>query len=216
MNIKTDFYIDQHQRWPQEGHHILTQYDETTILVYQAYHQRIGEYALKHGHFGGEFRFDRMSWIKPNFLWMMYRSDWGRAAHQEVVLGIRLRRTFFDLLLEQAVWSSFKRNHYESKEMWKAAVTNSDVRLQWDPDHFPTGEKCGRRAIQLGLRGDLLEAFACREMLEVIDLRPFLNEQRPHRHKWQSRTLRTPLEFRYQPTSEVARARIGLDSDDLD
>jgi len=28
----------------------------------------------------------------------------------------------------------------------------SDVRLQWDPDHLPTGESHKRRAIQLGLR----------------------------------------------------------------
>ena len=42
--------------------------------------------------------YNRMSWIKPNFLWMMYRSNWGRSQGQEVVLAVRLKRSFFDSL----------------------------------------------------------------------------------------------------------------------
>src|SRR4051794_29690087 len=44
-----------------------------------------------------------MSWVKPNFLWMMYRSGWGAKEGQEVTLALRLRRQFFDALLAQAV-----------------------------------------------------------------------------------------------------------------
>ncbi len=32
---------------------------------------------------------------------------------------------------------------------------DSDVRLQWDPDHKPDGSKETRRAIQLGLRNSV-------------------------------------------------------------
>ncbi|HVC99083.1 MAG TPA: DUF4291 family protein [Pirellulales bacterium] len=45
-------------------------------------------------------RFTRMSWIKPNFLWMMYLSNREAAEGQEVVLALRLRRAFFESLLE--------------------------------------------------------------------------------------------------------------------
>lgn len=48
-----------------------------------------------------------MSWIKPNFLWMMYRCGWGTKPDQKIVLAIRLRRTGFDELLAQTVPSRF-------------------------------------------------------------------------------------------------------------
>jgi hypothetical protein len=52
------------------------------------------------------------------------------------------------------------------------------VRLQWDPDHSPSGHKLERRAIQLGLRGRALVALAHEELLEVIDMRSFVDAQR--------------------------------------
>lgn len=39
-----------------------------------------------------------------------------------------------------------------SDEKERGLKDKSDVRLQWDPDHVPTGESHKRRAIQLGLR----------------------------------------------------------------
>lgn len=48
-----------------------------------------------------------MSWVKPSFLWMMYRSGWAQEPGQEVVLGLRIARAFFDELLETAVVSSY-------------------------------------------------------------------------------------------------------------
>src|SRR5262249_15231057 len=154
----------------QTGRHILAQFDEDTIIVYQAYSPSIGQFAVENGYFGGDFKYSRMSWIKPNFLWMMYRSQWGQAEGQEVILAIRLRRKFFDSLLAQAASSSFDSQSFASQEAWEAAVARSDVRVQWDPDHLPTGEKCERRAIQLGLRGAALEAYGKREAVQIIDM----------------------------------------------
>ncbi len=73
MNLETASYIEQSRQWPTTGRHILATYNEDTIVVYQAYRHEIADYALAHGRFGGPFSFSRMSWIKPNFLWMMYR-----------------------------------------------------------------------------------------------------------------------------------------------
>jgi len=73
MNVPTRAYVDQVREWPRAGRHILSQYDDGTIVVYQEYAPAIGRFATMHGHFGGEFKYTRMSWIKPNFLWMMYR-----------------------------------------------------------------------------------------------------------------------------------------------
>jgi len=67
MRLPTELYVQQARRWPAEGRHILAHYDAETIVVYQAYRPSIGEYVIKHGVFGGEFSYSRMSWIKPNF-----------------------------------------------------------------------------------------------------------------------------------------------------
>jgi Domain of unknown function (DUF4291) len=152
-----------------------------------------------------------MSWIKPNFLWMMYRSDWGRSEGQEVILAIRLRRSFFDSLLQQAVFSSFRASGFCDRDEWKAAVNGSDVRLQWDPDHTPTGDKCERRAIQLGLLGETVEAFGKREALEIIDISDFVAQQREHINSWQRGTLVTPAERVYRPSDTQAIENCGLD-----
>ena len=201
MTISTKPYKDQIQEWPNAGRHILAHFDDETIIVYQAYCPAIAEFALKHGSFGGEFKYTRMSWIKPNFLWMMYRSNWGRSVGQEVVLGIRLRRNFFDSLLAKSVPSSFWHEHYSDQESWKQQVASSDVRLQWDPDHLPNGTKCERRAIQLGLRGETLEQYGREEILELIDLSTFISNQRALINRWKDGELQTPTEIIYPADS---------------
>jgi len=59
-------------------------FDEQTIRVYQAYGDAIADPALKAGTFVPPFSMTRMSWIKPSFLWMMYRSGWGTKPGQEI------------------------------------------------------------------------------------------------------------------------------------
>jgi hypothetical protein len=178
MPLLYEPYSEQVKAWPKDGRHILAQYDNESVVVYQAYNPTIGRYAVEHGRFGGEFSLSRMSWIKPNFLWMMYRSGWGTKEGQEVTLGLRLRRTFFEEILAEAVQSTYHAGHYAIQEEWQSALRRSNVRLQWDPDHGPRGNKLERRAIQLGLRGPVLEAFGQRELLEVIDLTDFVSQQR--------------------------------------
>jgi hypothetical protein len=202
--VATVPYAEQAKGWPLTGEHILAQFDDETIVVYQAYRREIAQFAIDKGYFGGEFKYSRMSWIKPNFLWMMYRSRWGQAEGQEVVLAIRLRRQFFDSLLAQVVPSSFDASTFRSHEEWAAAVARSDVRLQWDPDHLPTGEKCERRAIQLGLRGAALEAYGKREIVQILDLSDLVAEQRSNVRDWKNGRLMTPAERVYVPAGQRA------------
>jgi hypothetical protein len=212
MKLPTEPYPEQAQRWPSAGRHILAHYDEHSIVVYQAYRPAIGRFTLEHGYFGGDFSFSRMSWIKPNFLWMMYRCGWGTKEGQEITLGLRLRRAFFDSILAQAVPSGYDEGHYPTREQWQHALAISSVRLQWDPDHSPSGAKLERRAIQLGLRSEVLEAFAKRELLEVIEMTEFVAEQRPHAASAGFAELRTPLERVYVPADPLVGKRLGLAS----
>lgn len=210
--LPTELYTEQVRLWPSAGRHILAQHDDNTIIVYQAYTSSIGRYAVEHGRFGGdEFSYSRMSWIKPNFLWMMYRSGWGTKEGQEVTLALRLRKQFFDSLLAEAVPSSWNWDMHASEVEWAKAVKRSSVRLQWDPDHHPSGAKLNRRAIQLGLRGQALEAFGQRELVEVIDLSDFVYEQRERRTRHGIAALLTPRERVYRPADATIAARLRLD-----
>lgn len=210
MALVMEPYPEQVKLWPQEGRHILAQFDAETVVVYQAYRPAIGRYAAEHGSFGGDFSYSRMSWVKPNFLWMMYRSGWGTKENQEVTLALRIRRTFFDSLLAAAVPSSWDQELFATEEDWSQAVERSSVRLQWDPDHHPSGMKLERRAIQLGLRGEVLEAFGKRELVEVIDLSEFVAEQRVRLSSGGVSAIVTPRERVYRPASPEVASRMRL------
>lgn len=209
MQLSIASYLTQSRQWPARGKHILAQHDAETVIVYQAYRPEVADFALEHGHFGGpHFSFSRMSWIKPNFLWMMYRCGWATKPEQQRVLALRLRRAFFDSLLERAVLSSF--NGACDPAVWQAQVAASDVRLQWDPDHTPSGAKLERRALQLGLRGAALAAYARDELLEVVDMTAFVAKQREFAGA-REELLQTPVEQVYLPTGGLARVRSGID-----
>lgn len=210
MPLITEPYPDQLKLWPRDGRHILAQFDADTVIVYQAYRPAIGRFAAEHGSFGGDFSYSRMSWIKPNFLWMTFRSGWGTKADQEVTLALRLRRAFFDSLLAAAVPSSWDRGLFASEDDWAQAVARSSVRLQWDPDHHPSGAKLERRAIQLGLRGEALEAFGRRELVEVIDVSDYVAEQRARLLSGGASAIETPRERVYRPADPAVARRLVL------
>ena len=141
---RSDSYEQQSRHvWPGRGQHILAQYDNDTVVVYQAFKESIANYAVKHQKFSGcpDYCPDRMTWIKTNYLWMMFRSNWGSKHNQTHILAIWLHREAFDRYLQQA--------------RCKGSVRGAEgtVRLQWDPDHFPNGHRHPyRRAVQLGLK----------------------------------------------------------------
>ena len=170
-------YLEQLRTWPSLGRHILAQFDDDTIVVYQAYRPSIAEYALKRRQFGGDFSFERMSWIKTNFLWMMYRSAWGTEPGQEVTLAIWLSRQGFSQILQESVSTSFTTLAHADERAWRAALAASDVRLQWDPDHDPAGTPLPRRAIQLGIRGVSLKRFSSEWIRDIEDISEFVREQ---------------------------------------
>lgn len=59
-------------------------FDDSTITVYQAYNKYIATAAVKAQTFVPPFKTDRMTWIKPSLLWMMYRSGWATKENQDI------------------------------------------------------------------------------------------------------------------------------------
>lgn len=206
--MNAESYAAQDARWPRTGRHIIAQFDDASVVVYQAYRPEIGRFAAQHGYFGGAFSLGRMSWIKPNFLWMMYRCGWASKEGQEVVLAVRLKRAAFDEILSQAVPSSFAPELHATEAEWKAAVAGSDVRLQWDPDHDPTGRPLARKAIQLGLRRGVLARYAKEWLLGIEDATAFVREQAANASR--PELLQTPREEVYPVRDPATARRLGL------
>ena len=211
MRLYSEPYASQAERLPRSGRYILAQYDDESIVVYQAFRPAIGRWAVEHGRFGGEFSFARMSWIKTSFLWMMYRSGWATKPGQEVILAVWLQRAGFEAILAEAVPATFDPAHYPDEPTWSAAVARSPVRLQWDPDRTPGGRPLGRRAIQLGLRGRMLARYATEWTLRIEDITDFVREQAALvRSSEERRDLLVPHAEVYWPASAETAARIGL------
>ncbi|WP_394749970.1 DUF4291 domain-containing protein [Spongiimicrobium salis] len=210
MNLQLEHYKKQQKIWPQNGHHIMAQFDEEKIIVYQSYRSSIGRFAVENQFFGGDFSLTRMTWIKPNFLWMMYRNGWGTKEGQEVILAIHLKRKAFERYLKKAVYSSYQEEIYGTREAWVEQVKNSNIRLQWDPDHDPYGAKLERRAIQLGIRNQEIESYAKDDILMIEDISDFVGEQRMFVTNQSLERLQTPLESPYMPYDRQVAEKLKL------
>ncbi len=210
MRIETAPYVDQQSTWPEEGRHILAQYNDLSVIVYQAYSPAIGRFAVEHQWFGGGFSYTRMSWVKPGFLWMMHRSGWGTKPGQEVILAVAVRREFFEAVLARAVSSSYDNDVYANTEAWRVEAATSSARFQWDPDHDPLGIPQRRRALQLGLRGATLREYGREAIVEIADLSEFVASQRGFVQARDHHRLLTPVERVYLPSDPGVVQRLKL------
>jgi hypothetical protein len=110
---------------------IRADYDDATIVVYQAYSAAIALPAVQHNRFVPPFSRDRMTWIKPSFLWMMERSGWGHKSGQEHILAIRITRQGWEAALAQAVLTAFTQGVYRDDDDWQHQLDAAPVRVQW-------------------------------------------------------------------------------------
>jgi len=147
---------------------------------------------------------------QPNFLWMMYRNGWGTKEGQETVLAIHIKREAFEKYLKDAVYSSFQSDIYSSHDDWKTQVKESNIRLQWDPDHDPYGAKLERRAIQLGIRGDDVIKYAKEDIIKIEDISDFVNKEYQKVLNNDLDTLLVPEEKPYYSKNEDVNKRLRL------
>jgi hypothetical protein len=147
-------------------------FDAQTVRVYQAYPPEIATSAVAAQAFKPPFKMGRMTWIKPSFMWMMYRSGWGRKAGQEVVLGIDILREGFEWALAHSSASHFDAALYSNEAEWRSLLEASPVRVQWDPERSITLEALPWRSIQVGLSGEAVQAYVDRWVTRIDDLTP--------------------------------------------
>ncbi|MCA3175838.1 MAG: DUF4291 domain-containing protein [Burkholderiales bacterium] len=153
-------------------------YDTTTIRVYQAYSDAIADSALAHGTFvSPPFKMDRMTWIKPSFLWMMYRAGWGlQDAGQKRILAIDITREGFEWALAHSCLSHADESM--SKEEWEAKKNASPVRIQWDPERDLFLRPLEHRAIQIGLSKEAIRRYVNEWICNITEVTPLAHEIR--------------------------------------
>jgi HD superfamily phosphohydrolase len=144
-------------------------YDEKVVRIYQAYNSKIANEALRKGTFGTFFDRSRMTWIKPSFLWMMYRSGWASKKNQERILAIDIDRNAFKYLVENAIDSKYHEK-FGSYANWKRLIKESDIRAQWDPERDVYGKRLNERAIQIGLRGNMINKYVDEWIVNIVDI----------------------------------------------
>ncbi|HBP16371.1 MAG TPA: DUF4291 domain-containing protein [Planctomycetes bacterium] len=151
---------------PTPQRQIRARYDERTIRVYQAYNDAIAEAALAAQTFVAPFSRTRMTWIKPSFLWMMYRSGWGQKdPGQRRVLGIDLTREGFEWALRHASLS-----HGDQVD------TSKPVRVQWDPERDIDLARLEHRSIQIGLKDEAVRRYVDEWIVGVEEVTELAHE----------------------------------------
>jgi len=145
-------------------------YDDRTITVYQAYPPEIAVPSLTAGRFVAPFKRERMTWIKPSFLWMMYRCGWGSKPGQERVLGVRILRSGFEAALAHACLSHYDGDLDPDRSAWARRLRTSPVRIQWDPERSLHLTPLPYRSLQIGLAHEMVDRYLDEWTVEISDL----------------------------------------------
>jgi hypothetical protein len=145
-------------------------FSERTIRVYQAFSPEIANQAMAAQTFKPPFKQERMTWIKPSFTWMMYRSGWATKPGQERILGIDILRSGFEWALGHSSLSHFDSTMHGSFEEWQAMLRASPVRIQWDPERTLRLEPLPWRTIQVGLGGEAVDAYLGQWIVSIEDV----------------------------------------------
>jgi len=151
------------------------EWDDEGVFVYQAYNDCIADWALAHQQFGGPgFCPRRMTWIKPSFAWVLYRSGYGQKHGQTRILKIKLPHDALAEILCQCQCVDTNKATRKSKAHKDQDISNG--RVQWDPERdlmSADGKEPRKllrcRAIQIGLAGSLSEFFV-KHIISIQDV----------------------------------------------
>ncbi len=194
-----------------EVYEIRADYNERSIVVYQAYRPDIALPALEQQRFVPPFSLNRMTWIKPSFLWMMERSNWGKKPGQEYILAVRITRQGWEEALAEAVLTSPEKGVYRDQDDWQRQAKHALVLVQWDPERSIHGKSLPTRSIQVGLSRHIIERYVNEWTLEINDMTPLVKKlaallQSGHADK--AKEL-LPKEWVYPVPDAIAR-RLGM------
>ncbi len=190
---------------------IRADYNKETVTVYQAYGKSIALPAIRNNKFESPFSFNRMTWIKPSYLWLMERSNWGTKSNQEYILGIKIKRTHWEKALSIGVLTDPDKSIYKSGALWNKEFQNAKIHIQWDPERTLKGVKMQVRSIQVGIGRDLIKEYNEEWIEEITDLTPLTKKIRLllKEGKYKEAKRLVPEEKIYEVPNDTKR-RIGI------
>ena len=186
-------------------------FDRETITIYQAYNKAIALVAIKEQKFVLPFSFNRMTWIKPSFLWMMERSGWGKKSNQEYILAIKIKRSFWEEALSNAVLTHPEDTLYKEIGLWEKLFSEAKIYVQWDPERNLQGTKLPHRSIQVGVSRFWAEKYN-EAIVSIEDITPLVKKIYDFRKKGKTDNSQKllPTEKKYPIPAEIAQ-KIGID-----
>ncbi len=189
-------------------------YDDDTIRVYQAFSKEIALPALEAQTFVPPFKTEGIvTWIKPSFLWCMKRTHWGKytriskkgtAGEEEnnaVVLGIEIKRSFFDYLMSIAFITHRDEFPEIDSDTWSGKYQNAPVRVQWDPEKNYAGNPREFKSIQIGLKNHTLVEYP-KNIVRMYDMIDVINEVKAE-EDFEKQILLLPDEKPYPVSKEI-------------
>ena len=187
-------------------------YTPTTITVYQAYPPEIANPALEKQKFVPPFSRLRMTWIKPSFLWMAYRSGWATKQRQERILAIEITREGFEWALRNSCLShqdATTRDTTLDKEQWQQRLRASPVRIQWDPERDFQHRPLNHRAIQIGLGPEAVTRYVDEWIVFIVDVTNAMQQvkNRVDKGDFEAAQQLLPKEKAY-PLSDELKAKV--------
>jgi hypothetical protein len=186
-------------------------FDDSTIVVYQAYRSEIAVPAVAQQRFVPPFSLGRMTWIKPSFLWMMERSNWAHKPGQEHVLAIHITRAGWEEALSRAVLSAPLPGLYHDHDDWRRQLDQATVVVQWDPERTLRGKRLPSKSIQVGLSRHVIQRYVEEWTVEIRDVTPLVHRlyQLIQTGAVNRAAAQLPRERMYPLSSDIAR-RIGV------
>ena len=172
-----------------------------TLVVYQAYAAAIAGPAARTQRLDASpaFRVGRMTWVKPSFLWCMYRAGWShKDANQARVLAIEMRVEGLRALVAGAVGAMARDrpagagagavdDDGDENENGDGAAPEAEaeaetgtgtgrdkgkvqVRFQWDPERDVRLQRLPYRSLQLGIAGGMVRRWIDEWIVRIEDI----------------------------------------------
>lgn len=190
---------------------IRADYDSRSIVVYQAFSATIAEPALAAQRFVTPFSLERMTWIKPSFLWLMERSNWGRRSGQERILAVRITRAGWEEALGMGVLTEPDPKFYPNRAIWQERFAATPVHIQWDPERSLRGQSLLHGSIQVGLSRHIITRYVEEWTLGIQDYTPRVRKIEMLLRQGKEREARALLpQERVYPLPIVLRRQVGI------
>ncbi|MET7806607.1 DUF4291 domain-containing protein [Micromonospora chersina] len=174
--------------------------------VHFGYSPQVALPAVAAGRFVAPFKRDRMTWIKPSFLWMMYRCGWATKPGQERVLSIDITRDGFEWALAAACLSHYDRELHGDKATWSRQLKTSPGRMQWDPERPRHLTALQYRSLQVGLTREAVDRYVDDWVVAITDITPMVHQVRNllHGDDEQAAVAQLPVEHVYPLPDQIA------------